>query len=260
MNYKRKVTLKQVSRILTAYLIDENNSGHALLFIPLEESENNKYISRPFFMNGDRENFSNDGIYIPSKLNFINVNDNPFIEKKKLNRLKNKPVYLVGCMDLVKDGGVGWRNDLTPWLENRNIIVWNPTDKPIENRGLEDAAVREEINKMKNNGEYGEIRKKYKDIRNIDLRMVDESKFIIANISIKNHACGTYEELFWANRCKKPVLVHIEEGKKNCPNWLLFTLPHELIFDNWDDLKEYVRHIDEDEIIDDLRRWVFFTK
>lgn len=177
----------------------------------------------------------------------------------KFNRLKGSKVYLCGAIDRVKDGGVGWRNDLKPFLHKHGMIDYDPCDKPTE-KGVEDTEIRKEIERLKSIGAYRTIRDTYGDIRHIDLRMVDETKFLIVNLDIEHHACGTYEELFWANRCKKPVLVHVEQGKNAAPNWLFFALPHEFIFDDWDNLKEYVRHIDEDEKIDDLGRWVFFNK
>ena len=46
-----------------------------------------------------------------------------------------------------------------------------------------------------------------KQIRPVDLRMVDICDFLIVNLDLEVHATGTYEELYWANRCIKPILV-----------------------------------------------------
>ena len=35
-----------------------------------------------------------------------------------MNRLKNQRVYLAGAMDRVADRGTGWRDSITPFLEN----------------------------------------------------------------------------------------------------------------------------------------------
>lgn len=174
-----------------------------------------------------------------------------------MGRLKLQRVYLAGAMDRVKDGGVGWRDAIEPWLESRGVITYNPCNKPID-IGLEDADVRKTINEMKNRGEYDKIRPLYQDIALIDLRCVDIVDFLIINIDLDIHPCGTYEELFLANRSKKPILIRIEQGKKNTPNWLLFRLPHELIFDTWDDLKSYLHKVDCQEEVKHLNRWRFF--
>ena len=46
------------------------------------------------------------------------------------NRLKTQRVYLAGAMDRVVDRGTGWRDDITPFLEKLDIIVFNPISKP----------------------------------------------------------------------------------------------------------------------------------
>jgi hypothetical protein len=90
---------------------------------------------------------------------------------------------------------------------------------------------------------------------------VDISDFIIVNIDINTHACGTYEEITVANRQKKPILIWCTQGKEHTPNWLFFMLPHQHIFGNLESLIYYLNHIDtcEDEI-DHCKRWFFFNK
>ena len=55
-----------------------------------------------------------------------------------MNRLENQRVYLAGAMDRVADRGNGWRDNITPFLEKLNIIVFNPIKKPTS-VGSEDA-------------------------------------------------------------------------------------------------------------------------
>ena len=49
-----------------------------------------------------------------------------------MNNLKNMRTYLAGAMDRVPDGGIGWRNAITPMLQELSVSVINPCDKPIE--------------------------------------------------------------------------------------------------------------------------------
>lgn len=161
-------------------------------------------------------------------------------------------------MDRVADGGEIWRNDLKPFLQKHKIVILDPCDKPID-IGIEDKASREDINQLKREGKFEHLRRDYGEIRSVDLRMCDKADFIIALVDVDQHLCGSYEEIFTCNRDKKPVLVWSVGGKEKAPNWLFFTLPHELIFGSIAEVEEYIRHIDEDKEIDTLNnRWKFF--
>ena len=95
-----------------------------------------------------------------------------------MNRLEGMRTYLAGAMDRVPDGGVVWRDKITPLLESKGVVVLNPCDKPVE-VGIEDASTRASIEELKEKGEYGRIKKDYGVIRTLDLRCVDISDFII---------------------------------------------------------------------------------
>jgi hypothetical protein len=173
------------------------------------------------------------------------------------NRLKNTRCYLAGAMDRVKDGGVGWRRKIKEDLSDLSIHWLDPCRKPID-IGTEDDESRRRRRAAKMRGDFQAVRDEMLTIRRVDLRLTDSSDWSILNIDVDIHAAGTYEELYWMNRMKKPVLVHVEQGKKFTPDWLFATLPLEHIFDNWDELKAYVRHIATAEEIDHMRRWYFF--
>ena len=102
----------------------------------------------------------------------------------KLNGMRT---YLAGAMDRVPDGGVGWRNRISPILKSIGVTVLNPCDKPVE-VGLEDANTRSEIDILKKTKNYSAIRKQYGVIRTLDLRCVDISDFIIASVDTNVHA------------------------------------------------------------------------
>jgi nucleoside 2-deoxyribosyltransferase len=176
---------------------------------------------------------------------------------KKINRLNKQRVYLAGAMDRVPDRGVTWRDNITPFLEQMGIIVFNPIIKPSKT-GKEDEDSHVIKTKLKNSERYEELEDMMKTIRRVDLRMVDISDFLIVNLDLDTHPCGTYEEIFNANRGKRPILMHVEQGKKNAPDWLFGTIPHQMIFSDWIDLKNYLVHIDSDENIECYKRWQFF--
>jgi nucleoside 2-deoxyribosyltransferase len=175
-----------------------------------------------------------------------------------MNRLKNQRVYLAGAMDRVPDRGTTWRDNITPFLTEMGIVVFNPITKPTTT-GMEDSDSHLIKTKLKSMERYDELSEMMKTIRRVDLRLVDISDFLIVNIDINTHPCGTLEEIFWANRQKKPIIIHMEQGKRHTPDWLFGTIPHQMIFSSWEEIKEYLTHIDSAENFDHYKRWYFFN-
>ena len=174
-----------------------------------------------------------------------------------MNRLKNQRVYLAGAMDRVPDRGNGWRDNITPFLESLGVTVFNPIKKP-SSIGMEDSETHNYKIILKLNKNYDELSELMKVIRSVDLRLVDISDFMIVNLDLDIHPCGTYEEIFWANRQKKPIIIHMMQGKQNAPDWLFGTIPHHMIFSSWDEIKEYLSGIDRHNDINRHNRWYFF--
>ena len=178
---------------------------------------------------------------------------------KLQNRLDGCTCYLCGPMDMAKDGGVGWRDEITPKLQKMGIRVLDPCKKPSTMGIMQDESkARENMRKWKETGKFGKIRPAYKMIRSIDLRCVDESSFLIGYINTDVFMCGTIEEISVANRSKKPVLLCIEGGKAKCPNWLLLMLDHRHIFGSWDELLSYLQKINKGRVATWDNRWIFF--
>lgn len=175
-----------------------------------------------------------------------------------MNRLKNQRVYLAGAMDRVPDRGSTWRDNITPFLSELGIVVFNPISKPTD-LGLEDKDTHAIKTKLKEKARYDELTSMMKTIRSVDLRLVDISDFIIVNLDLNTHPCGTLEEIFWANRQKKPIIIHMVQGKSHTPDWLFGTIPHQMIFSTWDEIKSYLQHINTSENIDSHKRWYFFS-
>ena len=175
-----------------------------------------------------------------------------------MNRLKNQRAYLAGAMDRVADRGATWRDNITPFLEDLGIVVFNPISKPTD-IGLEDHDSHTIKTKLKQQHRYDELTSMMKTIRSVDLRLVDISDLLIVNLDLNVHPCGTLEEIFLANRQKKPIIIHMVQGKDQTPDWLFGTIPHQMIFSTWDDIKSYLIHIDSDENIDTYKRWYFFS-
>ena len=175
-----------------------------------------------------------------------------------MNRLKNQRVYLAGAMDRVSDRGSTWRDNITPFLKELGVVVFNPINKPTD-VGLEDHDSHQIKTKLKSMERYDELSSMMKTIRSVDLRLVDISDFMIVNLDLDVHPCGTYEEIFWANRQKKSIIVHMVQGKQQAPDWLFGTIPHEMIFSSWDEIKNYLTEIHSYSEIKTFNRWYFFN-
>lgn len=173
------------------------------------------------------------------------------------SRLNQTRAYLAGAMDRVPDRGIQWREDITPFLEKSGVIVFNPIKKPTA-IGQEDEVTHKLKVDLKFAKKYNELSDLMKVIRSVDLRLVDISDFLIVNLDLDVHPCGTYEEIFWANRQKKPIIVHMVQGKQKCPDWLFGTIPHEMIFSSWEEIKNYLGEINYSKDIKTFNRWYFF--
>lgn len=172
-------------------------------------------------------------------------------------RLKGMTSYLCGPMDRVDDGGVGWRKYITKKLQEIGVGVFNPCDKP-SSFAPEDSDTRDLIHQHKKTGRFDEASKIMKPICAVDLRMVDIAHFIVMNLDVENHLCGSYHEAFVAIGQKKPVIVRCKQGKEELPNWMLGVMPHEMVFSTWSEVLEYLHHVNEDPDVEHLKRWRFF--
>lgn len=180
--------------------------------------------------------------------------------KTKINRLKGQRVYLCGSIDRISaDRANGWRDEVTTWLQERGVIVFNPMKKPI-NIGLEDGNARNEVQHLKETGQFHLIRERYGIIRNVDLRMCDISDFIVACVDSDVHLMGTVEEITTCNRQKKPVIVFCPQGKKFIANWLFYMLPDQHLFGCLEDALSYLDIVDNHLEVDHLKRWFFFDQ
>ena len=173
------------------------------------------------------------------------------------NLLYGQTAYLCGPIDRVADGGMSWRRDMATFLEDLGVIPLDPLNKPTR-VGLEDLERRDVRKTWKASGLYDQVADQMKLIRAIDLRLVDLAHFLIVNIDLDVHLAGSYEELFWSNRQKRPVLLHVKQGKMECPDWLFGVLPHEHIFGSWEELKTYLVNIDSGLDTRHFKRWILF--
>jgi uncharacterized membrane protein len=162
-------------------------------------------------------------------------------------------------MDRAADAGVGWRRRIRRTLDDLGILWLDPTRKPID-IGKEDDESRAKRRQAKKEGNWALIAEEIKPIRCVDLRMVDVCDFVVVYLDLDVHACGTYEEIFLANRQKKPVFICVKQGKEKTPDWLFAALPHAYFHSSWEDLYAHIEEIAYDPTFEDTAgRWYFFN-
>ena len=168
--------------------------------------------------------------------------------------LKDKVFYAIGAIDRTNDGGHGWRDDLIPELEKFGILTINPCRKPIS-VAVENDEERAERYRMVEEERYDELHEYMKKICHEDLGYCDQSDAAIAYIDLDVHMTGSYEEIFWLNRMKRPILIWTKQGKKKTPLWLFGRLPSEMIFGSKNELLDYLAEIDNSTPETRHRRW-----
>jgi hypothetical protein len=173
------------------------------------------------------------------------------------NRLRGQRTYLAGPIDRCPNGGLTWRESITPFLTDIGVIVLNPLNKPTE-IAKEDIDSRKVRKALKANGDFDGMRAAMKPIRNVDLRMVDISDFLIVHLDLEVYPCGSIEEIVLANRQKKPIILHMQQGKNQVPDWCFAMFPHETMFGDWNELKDYLSGVNEGTATN-TDRWYFFN-
>ncbi len=187
--------------------------------------------------------------------------EKPCPSKKVKGRLNNHRVYLAGPIDHASDDGVGWREELTPYLEKLGLTILDPTNKPTSQcRYNEIGDEKEHIQKLVNLKRWDELREMAKEIVLVDLRMVEVSDFLIAYVDKDVHICGTYDEIFESLRRRKPTLIVHKGGKAEMSMWLRGKMNHNFVFDSFAELYDYLLALHDGTVEPDYTRWVFFDK
>lgn len=169
------------------------------------------------------------------------------------NLLRGTRVYTIGAMEY--QDGQGWRNHVKDVLEPKGITIFDPYHKPFIEFLKEDEQARLDLKTWMKNEEYDRVAKWMNEIRRDDLRLVDLSDFFIVYVNPKIPSWGSAEELYWANRLKKPIFLFVEGGKKLTPVWIMGTIPHKYIYNNIDEILETIEKIDSGKKKMDSDRW-----
>lgn len=174
------------------------------------------------------------------------------------NRLDGAMFYLAGPMDDVADRGSKWRIEIASFLWKLGIGVLCPFNKPIFDAQNEDDNYYKEINSLKEQGRYQEAHDRMKIVAAEDYRMVDKADALILYLDKNAHMCGSYHENCMAAYQRKPVIVCCPQGKSAIPNWMYSIARHEMFFEDWESVKNYILHVAYAQEVKDFNRWRFF--
>jgi hypothetical protein len=158
--------------------------------------------------------------------------------------------------------GRGWRDEITPFLEDMNVRVFDPLKHCFYGSNDLDTEKRPRMAKLLEEGRFEEHRDEMKEINHWDLRCVDLSSFLVVNYDNKVHMCGTYEEIFIANKQHKPVLLVLSCPKNKISSWMHGRFPPQHMFNSWNELRTYLTNINANSNYQlteaDQKRWLFF--
>lgn len=111
--------------------------------------------------------------------------------------MKNKKVYLSGPISSCPEDGLTWRNEITPYLIEMGFKILDPCQKHIEN-GNSLKEIEESKNKFKEmsiDKQWGNIKKMFSPIMDIDLKMTKDCDYFILNYDPMIPMVGSIHEL-----------------------------------------------------------------
>jgi nucleoside 2-deoxyribosyltransferase len=173
--------------------------------------------------------------------------------------LKRTKCYLAGNIENSNSPHT-WRDLVKTELADTGIVFFDPLKKPFMDSVNEDNQHMARLAKIRSEGRFDDLSKIMRKIRVEDLSLVDRCDFLVAVISAETASWGTAEEVFWANRMKKPIYLVVSEGKQACPFWIFGTLPAGQIYGNVHEVIADIRQIDSGEKKIDLTRWKIFRE
>ena len=179
--------------------------------------------------------------------------------------LADTRVYLAGPVEH-DSKAAAWRDEITPDLEDLNITVWNPLQKPdwimeeAKVDGPGQLKLKEELLHGYPGGAEIAARANH-EIRKMGLRLAAASDFIICRLP-KTFTAGTFEEIGNAAKEGKPVLFWVDE--KYPSMWLYDQFAFgqsaaNVFFTSREDLLRYLQRINNGKSSYDPFRWIFMS-
>lgn len=154
-----------------------------------------------------------------------------------MGHLDEALIALVGPIDNALDDGVGFRRDIMQQIKaaGLNVHFFDPTNKPtggFKEIGYE----KQHAFNLRAQRKFKELKQFVHTFRRQDLRAVHVSDIVIAYIDTDIHLCGTYDEVFTAEREGKPRYAVVKGGVQNASLWLFDVFDDGDMFDSVDEL------------------------
>ncbi len=130
----------------------------------------------------------------------------------------------------------------------------DPT-KPLLTDGVSETKdVRRSLREHVHLGYFSVVHDYFKGVIRRDLAVLDRSDFAIFRIEPETPSYGTIHELVVSCQQRKPVLI-ITKKKKDFPLWLIGLLDMDYVFENQNDLIDYLIRVNAGKIKLDTKYW-----
>lgn len=166
-----------------------------------------------------------------------------------MGKLDNKIAYLSGAIENANNHGVSWRTEIVQKVHDAGINLGfiDPCDKGDSYLG-EIGKERAKLVEAKANKDYETVTTQMKEVRHWDLRAVDEAQVVILGLDPEIPTCGTWDEVFQAERRQIHILAIIKGGPSKAPDWLFAVMNYKFMFSTVDECVEYLKMADSGEI------------
>jgi len=174
-----------------------------------------------------------------------------------MNYLRGKKVYLTGPMHHAKDDGVGWRDQITPRLNEMEIEVLDPCKKVVNgNVDLSEVGKnKEKFKDLVKSENWTGVKREFWPIVRSDLRMVDHCDFLIFDYDPLIPMVGTIHEMVVATFEKKVILLKYDvEELADFNPWIATFVKEHHLFDEWDRMFDYLGQVNDG--VFDTSLWV----
>lgn len=170
-----------------------------------------------------------------------------------MNYLKDKTAYLCGSIHSVSDDGMGWRDEITPKLQNLGVIVSDPCKKVIINSEV--GKDKEQFKQVVMEERFRDIKELFWPIVRYDLRQVDKCDFVVFNYDTSIPMVGSIHELVVANFQKKVILLKYDKKQLSGFNpWIATFIKENHFFSTWDGMFEHLNAINDGKL--DSSYWI----
>jgi len=166
-----------------------------------------------------------------------------FYKFLKFLKIKIIYCYLAGAIENdTKEGGQGWRNAITPTLDEIGIYVGDPCLTEPLVTGMDVIQAQEKFNGWIQSGNYTKFDEKFAKVVEKDIRMVHRSDFLIVHLFPDIPTTGTIHEMAEAWRLKKTIYIIWTEAISKLSKWALYlcTSSGGKIFPNKKQLLDYL--------------------